>query len=322
VHLPSQTGLSCSDATSDQSGNVAAQSLALNQSGVWQFFAADGTATGSVDRIQGDLFPQGKGFEGSRFTDGGGDGFVPNQSVKVAPDGTVTTGVFINGDENGSATFRGWPDGMLVVTQSCGLGPPGSVDVARFAEDGSIISQAISTGGGCAFLTAASASGGVTLVLFGGDNPAPNLTRGRWYGADGAPTGDFFTVSPDTILPATALRVLVNGDIALSSGGHWLGVFAANGGTALEPAPAWLEDDHDFTIVRGEKAYALIPRTGSLNHLDLVSAKGDLCGTVTFPGVAGLTTGADGTVIGAGGTVIGAGGSDGCTKTWWSGLLK
>ena len=46
----------------------------------------------------------------------------------------------------------------------------------------------------------------------------------------------------------------------------------------------------------------------------MYSARGNLCGTVTFP-VGGLTSGLDG-------SVIGASGKNGCTKTWWPGLLK
>jgi hypothetical protein len=41
----------------------------------------------------------------------------------------------------------------------------------------------------------------------------------------------------------------------------------------------------------------------------------DLQGKVTFPGVGGVTTGADG-------TAIGASGDGGCTKKWWTGLLR
>jgi hypothetical protein len=322
ARVPAAAGFTCEGATSDEAGNVAAESdndpSGTTSSRVWQIFSAAGVATGSVDRVRGDFFPQGVGFEGSRASDGNGlVGDIDNHFVRVSPDGVVTAGPILNGDENGSATFRGWPDGLLVVEQHCDFGPPGSITIARFADDGSEIASSGSSGGGCGFLTAANGPGGVTLGLFAQVEADGTTfdTVGRWYGADGSPTTDFFVVTKGAVLATLVLRTLVDGDIALDNGGHWLGVFAANGGTTLKSLPAWLTDSHDFTIVRGERAYARIPRRGALNHLDLISTKGTVCGTVTFPGVAGLTTGADG-------TVVGASGSDGCTKTWWSGLLK
>ncbi len=84
----------------------------------------------------------------------------------------------------------------------------------------------------------------------------------------------------------------------------------------MQPAPAFLLEhpDADFTLVRGARAYALLPRSGDTTQMQLYSAAGNRCGSLKFPS-GGLTTGADG-------SVISASGSDGCTKRVWPGLLR
>ncbi len=73
---------------------------------------------------------------------------------------------------------------------------------------------------------------------------------------------------------------------------------------------------YDLAIVRSGRAYALIPRNGAADttSIELYSIAGNRCGKVTLP-IGGLRIGFDG-------TVIAASGDGGCTKTWWTGLLK
>ncbi len=106
---------------------------------------------------------------------------------------------------------------------------------------------------------------------------------------------------------------LLDGTLAVRINGVWAVLKEYD--ATLGPAPAWLASHpgHDFTIVRGERSYAVMQ--SGRNSMDLVSKQGSSCGTVTFPGVGGVTSGADG-------TVIGASGAGGCTKKWWSGLLR
>ena len=303
----------CSDATSDESGNVAAESHVASDQGDWLIFSARGTRTGSVSAISGDLFPQGRGFEGVRLAETPAGPRVP-QFVRIAADGSTSHEAFLGNDETAAIAFRAWPDGLLAVMPHCSQ-PPGTIELRRFRDDGSEIPRAtdVSSSEGCGFRAAANDPSGASLLAMGGGAVGTSFLF-RWVNPDGTPMSNFFGFGglvPDKVL----LRVLVDGRIAVQADGHWMGVIAAEGGTTMTPPPAWMKDGHDFGIVRGERAYAVIPRTGALNHLDLVSTKGTLCGTVTFPGVSGLTTGADG-------TVIGASGANGCTKKWWSGLLK
>lgn len=316
AQVTSSTVAFCSDATSDESGNVAAE--AHNPSARtldWEVFTSQGQHEGSAHGISGDLFPQGLGFEALK-TIASSPSFV-----RIAPDGTISQQHVVSDGSGtqGAHDFRGWPDGLLVFNAVCPQAP-GSFQLFRFGDDGSVAARSTTPApppNGCALAGAANAPGGITLALFYTDpGRADNELVGQWFKADGtAMTGIFTLQTAAPVVPLT-LRTLVTGDIAVQgAAGHWMGIVAASGGTVLTPPPSWLADNHDLTIVRGEKAYALLPQAGDLNHLDLVSVQGNVCGSVTFPGVQSLTTGADG-------TVIGSAGAQGCTKTWWPQLLK
>ena len=138
---------------------------------------------------------------------------------------------------------------------------------------------------------------------------------GRWFDAAAHSQTDFFAVangSPQRL----AVRALVGGGVAVQIDGTWVATIAS-GANSVSAPPPWLSENanHDFTVVRSRRAYAVLPRgSGDPNAITMYSARGNLCGTVTFP-VGGLTSGLDG-------SVIGASGKNGCTKTWWPGLLK
>src|SRR5947209_2999777 len=113
------------------------------------------------------------------------------------------------------------------------------------------------------------------------------------------------------------LRPLINGAVALQVGGNWVAILTAGSAVAHE-LPDWLaaRDGFDLEIIRGGRGYALIPRNGAPDRktLELISPVGERCGATTFP-IGGLSVGFDG-------TVIAASGDGGCTKTWWTGVLK
>src|SRR5207237_1801917 len=140
---------------------------------------------------------------------------------------------------------------------------------------------------------------------------------GRWFDSAGNLITPFFVVVPGALTGKNAvlLHSVVGGGAVLAVDGVWRASIAS-GSTDVSPAPDWLASHagFDFTIVRNQRAYALLPRTAGDSHvMDLFSTQGNRCGSVTFP-VGGLTTGADGTVIGASGDAA-------CTKTVWPGLL-
>jgi hypothetical protein len=324
AQVSARDGEVCFDATSDGAGNVAAEAhtpVTINGrttsiSNDWSVFTAAGQLQGAVTGVWGDLFPQTVGFEGVLRRESP-SGLNPpfSEFARASPSGDLSSLQVVGGDQTFVSTFRSWTSGLLVITEGCQV-DPGAFTVRRFGEDGSAISSGSGTGG-CAFLAAASAPGGVSLVLvsaFDGTGSATQDILGRWFSGDGTPLTGQFVLARATS-PSIMLRTLANGEVAVQNFGHWMGVLDANGGMTLKSVPAWLADDHDFTIVRQGKAYARIPKTGTRNHLDLFSVQGNLCGTATFPGVGGLAIGADG-------TVIGASGANSCTKTWWSGLLK
>ena len=122
-------------------------------------------------------------------------------------------------------------------------------------------------------------------------------------------------------LPGTGrpyIRPLIGGGAAVKSGESWIAT-VQSAAAAVGPAPGWLTSrpSHEFQIVRGGRAYALIPKVGApaRNQLDLIDPAGTLCGTGVFPGAEGLSVATDG-------TTLGSAGEGGCNMTWWSAVLR
>jgi hypothetical protein len=164
------------------------------------------------------------------------------------------------------------------------------------------LSSATAAGTFTALGGAQDASGSV-LALAGG----PSGVLGIWVSLDRGTVGAPFSLGSAT--GATA-RALAGGGVAVRLDGHWTALLRP-GDSTLQPAPAWLRDGDDFSLVRGDKAYAVV--RGS--SVDLVSTLGNRCGSIAFPGQTALAVGADG-------TVIGSSGAGGCTTVFWPGLLK
>jgi len=138
---------------------------------------------------------------------------------------------------------------------------------------------------------------------------------GQWFDSTGKSLTAWFTVSPLAPKQQLLLHALIGGGAALRVDGNWT-AYIPSGKAEAQPAPAFLAShpQTDFTLVRGARAYALLPRAGDTTQMELYSASGNRCGSLTFP-AGGLTTGADG-------SVIAASGNQGCTKTVWPALLK
>ena len=145
---------------------------------------------------------------------------------------------------------------------------------------------------------------------------APDDLVGYWFDSNGNAITGWFRLGPGGAPSHSYLvHALIGGGAAVQIDGVWT-YFVPSGKAEAHPAPDFLvtNPQADFRLVRGAKAYAVLPRTGDQTELKLYSASGNFCGSARFPG-SGLTTGADGSVIASNGT-------NGCTKTVWPGLLR
>jgi len=134
----------------------------------------------------------------------------------------------------------------------------------------------------------------------------------RWLDRAGNNLTDWFdTGAPETAFPVA--RPLIGGGALIGAVGfQWLASVPKSGQTTTAGAPSWATDGDEVRIVRGGKAYALVPESSDTLGVDAPSGKS--CGSVPFPGAKRLQIGLDG-------TVVGMSGSDGCSLLWWSAFL-
>jgi hypothetical protein len=318
VPPPAGAMASCESASSDESGNLAASNRSSAGPGnwSWELFSPSGAHAGHIDAAS--IFPQGAGWQGV---------FVQRALPQFdfgywQPDGTRQKDAGLGDDNVTARAFRSSTGGVVVVTSTCLSGAP-DLDfvVWRFDTSGNQVSQGRIPGRCIGLLSAVGDGNGNTLVLRPGGNGIGFQTSdivGRWLDSSGNVLTPFFVVVPGALTGnnAVLLHSVVGGGAVLAVDGVW-SAFVDSGSTDVSAAPDWLASHagYDFTIVRNQRAYALLPRTAGDSHvMDLYSTQGNRCGSVTFP-VGGLTTGADGTVIGASGDAA-------CTKTVWPGLLR
>ena len=314
VPAPSFGTMQCDSASSDEEGNLIANNRTEpTMSLSWELYSPRGEHVGHIDAAS--VFPQGPGWEGIYWSDTNRGPPFPSLGYWL-PDGTLQQHEAVGNDEAGPAVFRSWPNGVVVATQFCSAGPPGNVIVRRFDSTGHKTSSG-DVHYNCDFLAAVGDANGNTLLLWRSGSSASDIV-GRWLDSAGNPVTPSFTVGTGVLGKGSRvlLHAVVGGGAVLAVDGAWKW-FIGSGSADVSAAPDWLASHagYDFTIVRGERAYALLPRTsGDPRVMDLISTQGNRCGSLTFP-VGGLTTGADG-------SVIGASGNSGCTKTVWPGLLR
>ena len=312
-------GQICNSDTGDESGNIASavdSAQFRHPDHVWHTYDSAGRHLARFSAFQ--IFPQGPGFEGV-FDAQAGSGPPAFRVGYWAPDGTRTDGAVVGGDESFTSGFRAWPNGLLVVSQRCQM-PPGAFTLSRFDDRANRLASA-SLPGGCdsSILGAvADANGNWLLVVHGrGGQVFPDESIfAQWFDSAAKPLTGWFRLGPISGTQHTSLvHALIGGGAALQLDGAWT-AFLPSGKAEVQPAPAFLlaHPDADFTLVRGARAYAVLPRSGDATQMELFSAAGNRCGGLKFPS-GGLTTGVDG-------SVISAGGSDGCTKTVWPALLR
>jgi hypothetical protein len=305
--VPTYNVAQCDSATSDESGNIAANNFRFS----WETFSPSGEHLAHVPADA--LFPEGIGFEGIYMHETAAGPAYPALAYWT-PDGAKHADTQVGSDEAGAFAYRAWPNGVVTFTAFCsGAPPPGTVEISRFDSTGNRISSG-SSEGGCTIIGGGVGDANGNAVAFFQQSNGGQLTA-RWYDHEGNPVTPFFTVA-DGSSQALTVRAVSGGGAVVARGGVWQW-YLPSATTNVETAPAWLTQNPqtDFTLVRNARAYAVLDRgAGHPNTMLLYSTQGNFCGSLTFP-EGGLTTGADGSVIAAGGTA-------GCRKTVWPGLLR
>ena len=305
--VPHGKGDVCWYFTGDLAGNVAAESHAGSSgnafAGNWSVWAAGGDRRGGFSGVGGDVYGQAAGFESTRNSGS-------NALVLWSADGKDLRETQL--DQGGCTALAFYASGGgTLVLDAC----PGSLSAFRFDGQGApLASESIGPFTKSAGIVDAQ---GRTLILVAPGSAAgvQSAYAARWYDASLSALTPFFAAPGSS--GQVLIRPLAGGGAALQVGGDWTGV-SQSGTAGFAAPPGWLAShrNYDLQIIRGGTAYALIPRSGASprDALDLVSAGGDRCGSLTFP-VGGLSIGPDG-------TVIASAGDDGCSMSWWSALLK
>lgn len=312
VVVPGPPDHLCGDVTVDQLGNVAAgNDVESGRSQVWYVYSRDGVVIGAF-RTDSLPMPQPSGFQGLRLEPLA----LPSQGrwrlYHWNPDGSVMSTVSAGGTEEcGDYLMRVWTGGSQAYVDCSQY--YSSVSLSRFDSSGQLV-------GGGRIATGRDAGMGVAVDLNGLNllsrfTPDRNLFA-RWVDLNINPVSDEFLLM--TVPPGWVSRVgrLIGGGLVYQLDNHWA-VMVPSGKAESLPAPDWLApySNYDIEIVRGGRAYALIPKWPEPDRrtISLYSASGNHCGDVTFP-LPDVTIGIDGTAI------VSTGG-DACTITWWPAVL-
>jgi len=306
VRVARAPGGVCWNFTSDQQGTVAGESHAGDSTPRWQLWSADGKQSGACTADFG-FFGQPAGFSGT----------VRESSstffLRWSPSCAEQKRMLLGGAGCRGHAFFAVGGGNLVLG-GCGSG---SLTASRFDRDGNLVAtQAVAD----KLLDAAGlidAQGRAVVVAWPGNSIGfKSRFVGRWLDASLHPTTDWFELpgSGDSAF----LRPLIGGGAAMQASSSWVAVLGS-GEAGWRGPPGWLGSHplHDVIAVRQGRGYALVPKFGASaarDELELFSASGDRCGAGKFQ--------AEGLAVGVDGTVIGTSGDDGCTMTWWPGILR
>jgi hypothetical protein len=288
------SGETCSLSVTDGTGVILAEShsgaspTALAQVS-WHEFDARGIKGGFFNGGFA-LAPQTSGFVGTESSDAG-----------VNVEAWSNQGVIAN-----FAPYSG-------STAPVGLAPgsPAGVVLAQ-SSSGSLLVTSFDAAGNEVKTFSGSAPAGATVLAAAQDQAGPVLAvlsngQGIWTDLSAGTSGTPFALGSGS---AAVARALIGGGVAVRMDAHWTAIVNPSNSILLPPR-AWMVDGSDFAIVRTGKAYAVT--TGS-NVISLAVGQ-TTCGTITLPGVTSVSAGIEGTVIGSSGT-------NGCSKVFWSGLLR
>lgn len=287
--LAYDNGETCDASAIDGEGVVAAVAR-LGSDNTWYEFAPNyGARSGNFGT--GDVVPQPRGFIGLWKTNSMVNVVQFTQYGEPSNPFPLGSGPVVLGPAFGTGVIS------LSATSS-------ALTVRKHDADASEIASATISG---AFLPVAAAEDatGAVLAISG----SAGTLSGVWVDLTKGIAGQPIAIGTGSTARARPLR---GGGVAVQVDGRWTGLVQP-GQSGVQPAPAWLADAADFAVALGAKAYALLPRTG--NAVGIVSAEGNSCGTISFPGVSSVVVGVDG-------TVVGATGSRGCTKFVWRNVLR
>ena len=309
---------SCDTAITDRQGNVAAMRGGIGPD-PWTLWTSAGDKSAQhIDSFR--VVPQPSGFQGVDF-----DSTRDERTLAAfGPDGALLrqTDIAPASALNWIDAFGATTGGSVVLSLACrtGIGAGMALQVIRFDASGGKVSDASFAGAGCVASNMAALSDDLdhTLVVLdtggaGGLGFGPNKTIARWLDRGGTTLTDWFEVASAAATPVPLLRPLAGGGAILGSVGPVWHASLPSAKATSDDAPAFAQDHADLRIVRGGKAYAVVPTSDA--SIDLHSVSGKRCGTLQFPGARRLQVGLDG-------TVIDLGGSDGCSLRWWPQLLK
>ncbi len=327
----------CSVATSNPAGQIA-----LGVSGAWgggagtnfYLYPADGsTEQGPLGLVTPDIRPEvdpwfhwtSVGYQGIVHDPGAGPpavtlrswdgdgvqlGSVPFFAITSAPDGAGGTVLLARSSDANPTPLLMWIDAAGHVTRSVPLdASPGIVEVGW-------------------------ATGHVLAIV-----PAAPSSRARWFDGAGMPLTPWFDVAVG-LDPSggAAVRLLLDGSIALNDGRSWVASFR-DGRPGADPPPGWLASRPNTRLasIRLGRAYAVLPLDqpgADATRFEIVTASGEGCGAVPIP-PASVVAGVDRTSrrldVGLDGTLFQqdslSGPSEGnfgihCAFRWWPALLR
>jgi hypothetical protein len=179
---------------------------------------------------------------------------------------------------------------------------------------------------------------GRTLVLWNGDALfGAGSIAGQWLDAQGVALTPIFQAQVPSLRGprylGAVLSPLIGGGLALQADGKWTHTFAS-GSSEAQAAPDWLaQRSGRLEIVRGGRAYALMPPAPGAfvcsQQVEVLAPDGSSCGKLTFETPDGacarspLSLGPDGTILQQ--QLLAhpdPEGRDGCTQKWWPQILR
>jgi hypothetical protein len=165
---------------------------------------------------------------------------------------------------------------------------------------------------------------GLRLVLQDASSMCSGCVTGQWFDSMGTATMDSFTVLTGFNGGMLDLAQLIGGGLAIRGNNgmttQWLATIGPGSNSAMA-VPAWLAPNTSLAIVRGGRAYALVPASTCSASVEILSPAGNQCGQLTAPdegSSCSLSVSPDGTLVQS---MLGSD-SMSCMQDSWPGVLQ